>query len=190
MKKHFFLLRSHLEPRPSLVVLPSSHPVKSLLLSLLLATSAFAQSPPRIGSVTIRTLDVYSDDEAGNGWLYRVADRLHIETRRAVIEKFLLFHSGDEYRPELLAQTERNLRALRFLKSASIVASPPHNGVVDVVVTTQDAWSIAPETHAGSKGGANTYSATLSDSTLVGLGKEIKLEWDKSVDRSSLGVDY
>ena len=166
--------------------------MKSLVLSLalLVATAAFAQPALRVGSVTIRTFDIYSADEAARGWFYRVADRLHIETRRGVVENFLLFHTGEDYRPELLAQTERNLRALRFLKSASVIASPPHDGVVDVVVTTQDAWSIAPETQAGNKGGASTYGATLSDSNLIGLGKEVELEWDKGADRSRLGVNY
>jgi Omp85 superfamily domain len=161
-----------------------------LVLLFVLATAASAQPPLRIGTVTIRALDVYSSEEAGKGWLYRVADRLHIETRKSVVEKFLLFREGEEYRPELLAQTERNLRALRFLKSASVVASPPRNGVVDVVVTTQDAWSIAPETQAGSKGGESTYGATLSDSNLIGLGKELTLEWDKGIDRNRLGINY
>lgn len=161
-----------------------------LSLALLLGGALLAAEPLRVGTITVRTLDVYSSDEADKGWLYRIADRLHIETRRGVVEKFLLFHAGEEYRPELLAQTERNLRALRFLKSASVTAAPPHDGVVDVVVTTQDAWSIAPETQAGSKGGESTFGATLSDSNLIGLGKEIELEWDKGIDRSRLGLNY
>jgi len=164
--------------------------VKSFLIVLLFATAASAQQPLRIGTITINALDVYSSEEANRGWLYRTADRLHIDTHKAVIEQFLLFHAGDEYRPELLAQTERNLRARGFLKSASVVASPPHDGVVDVVVTTQDAWSIAPETQAGNRGGTSTYGATLSDSNLLGLGKDIELEWNKGVDRSRLGATY
>jgi hypothetical protein len=162
----------------------------TLLLAVLLATAASAQQPLRIGSITVNALDVYSSEEASKGWVYRVADRLHIDTRRHVIEQFLLFHTGDEYRPELLAQTERNLRARGFLKSASVVALPPHDGVVDVVVTTQDAWSIAPETQAGNKGGTSTYGATLSDSNLLGMGKDIELEWNKGVERSRLGMVY
>ena len=70
--------------------------------------------------------------EQQHGSFYRLADRLHIETRRRVIENFLLFHAGDVYQPERLAETERNLRALGFLKSASVTASPPHDGIVDV----------------------------------------------------------
>ena len=170
---------------PSYLVKPLT-----LALALLAASSALAQTPLRIGTITIRALDVYSDDEAERGWFYRAADRLHLETRRTVIEKFLLFRTGDEYRPEMLAQTERNLRARGFLKSASVVALSPHDGVVDVVVTTQDAWSIAPETQSGRKGGSNTYGATISDSNLFGFGKEIELAWDKNIDRRRLGLNY
>src|SRR5947207_13311832 len=167
-----------------------SYPVKFLLLPLLFATAVSAQPPLRVGTVTVRPFDVYSPEEAGRGWLYRVADRLHIDTRRSVIEKFLLFHEGDQYRPELLAQTERNLRSLRFLKSASVVPSAPHDGVVDVVVTTQDAWTIAPETQAGNRGGSSTYGAQLNDSNVLGFGKEVELSWAKGLERSSLGVSY
>src|SRR5437764_8642953 len=170
---------------------PHSYPVKPFLLTLACLVGTVASAEPlRIGTITIHALDVYSSEEAGKGWLYRVADRLHFETRQAVIEKFILFHTGDDYRPELLAQTERNLRALRFLKSASVVASPPHNGVVDVAVTTQDAWSIAPETQAGNKGGASTYGAQMTDSNVLGFGKDAEVLWSRGIDRSSLGMNY
>src|SRR6478609_7194644 len=116
------------------------------------ATTAVSAAPLRIGKITIDSLDVYAASEAARGGVYRAANALHPETRDSVIHKFLLFKEGDEYKPERLAESERNLRALHFLKSATVVASEPHDGVVDVIVTTQDAWSIAPETQAGNKG--------------------------------------
>src|SRR5258706_13523296 len=151
-----------------------------------------AQTAPslRIGTITIHPLDVYSNDEARHGPLYQLADRLHIETRKSVIQKFLLFREGDIYSPERLAETERNLRAMQFLKSASVVPSAPHDGVVDVLVTTQDSLSIAPETQAGSKGGKSTVGATLSQTNLLGLGKDLELGWQHGVDRSRIGVGY
>jgi len=155
------------------------------------ATTLSAQEAPlRIGHISIQNLDVYSPGEAQKGWFYRAADRVHIETRQSVVEKFLLFHEGEIYRPERLAETERNLRTLHFLKSASVVASPPHDGVVDVTVTTQDAWSIAPETQAGAKGGRSTYGASLSETNLVGLGKEVEIGYEKGIDRSRVGFAY
>jgi outer membrane protein assembly factor BamA len=169
--------------------------VKSVLLAFLgfavaAALSAQTEPPLRIGTITIHPLDVYSAGEAGHGALYKLADRLHIETRKSVIQKFLLFREGDLYSPARLAETERNLRALGFLKSASVVASEPHDGVVDVTVTTQDSWSIAPETQAGSKGGKSTIGATLAETNLLGLGKDLELGWQHGVDRSRIGVGY
>ncbi|MEA2166025.1 MAG: hypothetical protein QOK37_4152 [Thermoanaerobaculia bacterium] len=162
------------------------------LLALAVVTALHAQTKPplRIGTITVRPLDVYSNDEARHGRVYRLADRLHIETRKSVIEKFLLFREGDVYSPERLAETERNLRALQFLKSASVEASAPHDGVVDVIVTTQDSWSIAPETQAGSKGGKSTVGVTVSETNLLGLGKDLEIGWSRGVDRTRVGVSY
>jgi hypothetical protein len=164
----------------------------ALALSLLVGTALSAQAPAplRVGKVTIRNLDVYTASEASRGLFYRTADRLHIETKQSVIAKFLLFHEGDDYRPERLEETERNLRALRFLKSASVVASAPHDGVVDVTVTTQDAWSISPETQGGSKGGSSTYGLNLSDGNVFGYGKDISVGWDKGADRTRSAIEY
>lgn len=154
------------------------------------ALSAQTAAPPRVGKITIETLDIYSQTEASRGFLYRTADKLHIETRKSVIEKFLLFHEGDEFHPERLAETERNLRALRFLKSANVTAGSPHDGLVDVTVTTQDAWTIAPETQAGSRGGSSSLGVNLSDTNILGLGKDLSFGWDRNSDRTTRAIAY
>ena len=162
--------------------------LSSVVLALVLSPVAAAQL--RIGKIIINPVDVYSDTEAKVGAFYRLADKLHIETRPSVIRKFILFREGDAFSAEKLAETERNLRALHFIKSASVTASEPHDGFVDVTVTTQDAWSIAPETNAGNKGGETTYGANITDTNLLGLGKEVSVQWDKTVDRTRAGIDY
>ena len=162
------------------------------LILLLFAATSWGQDAPqlRIGKIIIESVDVYSNPEARKGFFYRAADRMHVETRGSIIRKFLLFHEGDVYSPERLQETERNLRAQHYLKSASVTALPPHDGVVDVLVSTQDAWSIAPETQAGSKGGTSTYGASISEGNLLGLGKEVEVSWAKQVDRTRLAFDY
>ena len=158
--------------------------------ALLLFTTSLQAQSLRIGKISIEPLDVYSTAEETRGSFYRLADRLHIDTHRSVIEKFLLFKEGDVYEPARLEETERNLRALSFLKSASVTASAPHDGVVDVSVVTQDAWSIAPETQAGRGGGTSTYGATLTENNLLGLGKDVELGWNKGVDRRQIQLAY
>ncbi len=162
------------------------------LLLLIIAAAAGAQEGPplHIGKITIDAVDVYSQQEARRGFFYRTADRLHVETHASVVRRFLLFSEGDVYRPERLKETERNLRAQQYLKAATVIALPPHDGVVDVIVTTQDAWSIAPETQAGNKGGAGNYGASISENNLFGLGKEAEVSWKKDLDRTRVGVQY
>jgi Omp85 superfamily domain/Surface antigen variable number repeat len=144
----------------------------------------------RIGTIAIRGLDVYSESEAERGAFYRATDRLHVETRPAVIRGFLLFREGDPYDAARLEETERNLRALGFLKSASVTAGEPHDGVVDVTVTTQDAWSLEPGTEAGNKGGVSTFGVRLTDSNIAGFGRQLSLIFDKGTDRSRTAIDY
>jgi hypothetical protein len=155
----------------------------------MLATSVCAEEL-RVGTVTIHALDVYSSEEAARGSMFRLADRLHRETDSGVIEQFLLFHEGEVYSQPLLEETERNLRTLPFLKAASVVASAPHDGVVDVTVTTQDSWTISPETHVGSEGGENTFGINLQESNLLGRGKMAEIGWSRGIDRDSLGIGY
>src|SRR6202162_2810069 len=93
--------------------------MRAALTGLLVALSCrvLADEPPlRVGSITIRALNVFSPEEAAHGWVYRAADALHIETRESVIRKFLLFREGEPYDPARLEETERNLRVLPFLK--------------------------------------------------------------------------
>lgn len=166
---------------------------RSLLPALLLfaaVSTIRADEPLRIGKITIEVADVYSRQEAGRGFFYRTADKLHIETRDEVIRKYLLFREGDVYNPALLEETERNLRAQHYIKAASVTALPPHDGLVDVIVSTQDAWSIAPETKAASAGGTGNYGASISDSNLLGWGKEAQLSWTKDINRTRAGVHY
>src|SRR5260370_36574196 len=106
------------------------------LLLLFACVSARAEQL-MVGRITIRTLDVFSPQEAASGWFYRAANSLHIMTRTSIVKRFLLFQEGDAYDPELLAQTERNLPQLPFIKLASVTPSPPHDAVADREVITQ-----------------------------------------------------
>jgi hypothetical protein len=154
------------------------------------ADRAGAEEALRIGEIRVRSLDVFSPSEAANGWFYRAADFVHIETQTAVIRKFLLFQTGDSYDRYLLEQTERNLRQLRFIKSASVTAGPPHDGVVDVDVVTQDSWTLDPGVSLGGKGGQTTWSLSLKERNLLGSGKEIDFTFDKETERTNRFVQY
>ncbi|HKF45579.1 MAG TPA: hypothetical protein VKG01_21000 [Thermoanaerobaculia bacterium] len=144
----------------------------------------------RIGTIHVESLDVFTDEEATKGWIYRAANALHITTRVSVIRNFLLFHEGDPYDPNRLAETERNLRSLPFIKSASVLARPPVDGLVDVDVRTQDAWTTQPGISFGKKGGVTTYSFSLEEKDLLGLGRQVSLRYGQDVQRIIRSIQY
>jgi len=125
-----------------------------------IGTAARGGERLRIGKINIVTEDVYTEQEAAKGSAYGVVNTLHVRTRASVIHKMLLFSEGDVFVPSRLAETERNLRKLNFIQSASVVAGEPHDGVVDITVVTQDAWSTEPGGRLGSAGGGTSGSAS------------------------------
>jgi hypothetical protein len=159
-------------------------------LVLVLGGHARAAEPPRIGTIRVRALDVFSPEEASRGWLYRTANAVRFNTREAVIRKFLLFREGDTYDPIRLDETERNLRALPFLKSASVTAGPEHDGVVDVEVVTQDAWTTEPGISFGKKGGVTTYGFDLKEKDFLGTGRSLAIAYDKGTERTDRSFEY
>jgi outer membrane translocation and assembly module TamA len=161
-----------------------------LACALAIAGAARAEEPLHIGKITIVTEDVYTDAEAAKGAAYGVVNTLHVRTRASVIERMILFSEGDVYVPSRLAETERNLRKLNFIGSASVVAGEPHDGVVDVTVVTQDAWSTEPGGSVGSAGGGTSGSLSVRETNFLGLGKELTVEYASDPDRSGLGFQY
>jgi outer membrane protein assembly factor BamA len=145
----------------------------------------------RIGSVRILNRRIFDtsrhDEDAG---LFRLANRLHVETRRSVIEDQLLFHEGESYDARLLAESERILRKTRYLQDASIRPVAWHDGVVDIEVETQDVWTLNPDVSFGRKGGKNSAGIGMEELNLFGLGTEISLGRTSDVDRTSTTVRY
>ncbi|HYB53625.1 MAG TPA: hypothetical protein VEG84_07155 [Thermoanaerobaculia bacterium] len=161
-----------------------------LALSLYGGGAGWAEEPLRIGEIRIQCLDVFTSEEEEHGFLYRAADALHVETQTAVIRRFLLFREGETYDANLLAQTERNLRRLSFLRSASVRAGEPHDGVVDVDVETKDAWTTEFQAHLGRGGGETTWAAGIAESNVAGLGKQVGVTYDEEVQRTNRLFEY
>jgi hypothetical protein len=104
------------------------------------------------------------------GW----ANRIHIRTRKSVIENELLFHRGDANRPAILAETERNLRALGIFRDAHVSATTAADdpAVDDVDVTTEDAWTLQPKVSLAFLGGSHvTGGAGIAEYNLLGFDK-------------------
>lgn len=144
-----------------------------------------------IGEIRIAVGDVFDTSVEGeDAWLYRTANRLHIETRASVIRDQLLFKPGQPYRHRLVLETERLLRANDYLYDAMIVPVAYDGHAVDLEVRTRDVWTLNPGFNFSRKGGENTFGAQIEEDNLLGTGQALDFEWQSDVDRESFGVSY
>jgi hypothetical protein len=130
-----------------------------------------------IRNVVIRRLDVfgpsvYDTTRVASNWFERFANNLHRNTREGVIRRsFLLFKEGENLNPDILKDNERLLRQQAALfHDARILVIPVETfrNVVDVLVITQDVWSLVP-TDAGF-GGFGNFGLAFTQQNVRGLG--------------------
>ena len=149
-------------------------------------SAALAEDAPRIETIEIRPTNVFAPDEAAKAFFpYGLANALHFTTRASFIQNQLLFAPGDVLRPDLLAETERNLRAFGLFRRAYVRAEGER-----VVVETADAWTLLLRGSLSNKGGVTTYSIGAEEYNLLGTGRQFGFAWEKETDRSSRSVFY
>lgn len=117
------------------------------------------------------------------------ANLLHVQTRAPLLRDFLLFREGEPFDEARLRESERNLRALDFLRSASVVASAPHDGVVDVTVTTEDAFTTDANADFSNDGGRALYDLDVTQKDLGGSGAEADLRVTNGRERSTRSLE-
>ncbi len=141
----------------------------------------------KVGKITILPGDVFDTSVEGeDGWLYRTANKLHMNTRPSVIRGQLLFEEGDTYDNRLIQETERNLRANPYLYDATIVPVAYDGTTVDLEVRTRDTWTLNPGFNFSRTGGKNEYAVQIQEKNLLGRGQEFQIEWESDVARESL----
>jgi outer membrane protein assembly factor BamA len=144
-----------------------------------------------IGDIVIDVGDVFDTSiEGEDGWLYRTANKLHINTKPSVISGQLLFKTGDPYRQRIIDESERILRAKGYLYDARIVPTRWDGHTVDLEVRTRDNWTLNPGISFSRKGGANTFGLAIEEDNLLGTGQEIGVEYDDNPDRKSVALSF
>jgi hypothetical protein len=172
---------------------------RAIVLAALLHAPARAQEPAaplpsfaeleaagaRIGEIRIAARDIFdTTDPNEDKLLFRWANALHIQTRAGVIERALLFKTGDVLSVPLIEETERLLRSNRYLYDVQFRPLAVHDGVVDMEVATRDTWTLDLGASAGRSGGANTGGVHLKEYNLFGTGMAIGYARSSNVDRS------
>ncbi|MBI3716756.1 MAG: hypothetical protein HY255_12255 [Betaproteobacteria bacterium] len=146
-----------------------------------------------VGKVRVEVQNIFdlSDPREDYG-LYKWVNTLHIATRPVVVEKSLLFHTGERVSLRLIDETERVLRSNRYLYDVRIVPVAVHENVVDIDVITRDTWSLDVAGNLSRSGGSNTTSFGLKEYNVLGTCLRLGYSHTSNTDRkgSELEVAY
>lgn len=141
-----------------------------------------------IGEIEIRRGVIFTDSTDIPIWVVHMLNKIHFLTSEDVVRRELLFKEGDIYEPELLCESERNLRNLDFFSKVEISADKISDGRVDIVVNVEDRWT----TFLGftTEGGSGWYELGImaGDYNLFGRGQWLEFSFVTEKERNTGGI--
>ncbi len=142
----------------------------------------------RIADVKILTHQVFDASKDGAlGTLYSIGNSVHFETRKGFVRRELLFHPGDCIDPLRLSESARLLRQHGFLKSATIETVPRGDGTYDVIVDTQDDWTLRFEPRLVFGDRVEFTGIVLEERSILGTGRALMFAYR---NRTTFGAVY
>lgn len=150
------------------------------------------QASATIDSINITVKPIFDErNPKENNWLFRLANRLHIPTRKEVIRDDLLFKINEPVNQNLLDSSERTLHTRRYLNEALVEQRrQPCSTKSDINVAVRDVWTLKPKISFSHSGGNSNSSYGFEDSNFLGTGKAVSLMHFSDDVRSGSILDY
>lgn len=100
--------------------------------------------------------------------LMNAGNSLHIRTRKLTIRNLLLFDKGEAFDSLLFVESERLVRAQKYLREVKfdVAENPDDPSTVDVYIRVWDNWSLLPLADVSTSG----FRVRLSEENFAGLG--------------------
>lgn len=146
-----------------------------------------------VGHIDVTVDDIFDEeDPRENRVLYRLANRLHLDTRDTTVLSQVLLQPGETYSVRRAEETARILRDKRYLYDAVVEPTTydPETNTVDLRVRVRDVWSLSPGIGVGRSGGENKTRARIVDENFLGRGQYLAVGYTSTVDRSGLSFDF
>ncbi|MBN8281033.1 MAG: hypothetical protein J0M16_10525, partial [Gammaproteobacteria bacterium] len=146
-----------------------------------------------VGRVEVVVDDIFDlSDPRENRVLFRLANKLHLDTKDRTVLAQVLLRPGDAYTVHRAEETARILRDKRYLYDAVVepTAYDPEANTVDLRVRVRDVWSLSPGIGVGRSGGENKSRARIVDENFLGRGQYLAVGYTTTVDRSGLSFDF
>lgn len=118
-----------------------------------------------------------------------IGDAVSWDTRPNTIRRELRFNAGEPCDVGRLAESERILRSLPFIRKAIITTTPAPGDSVDVVVSTRDDWSLGGALNVDTRSDKPFRSARLTETNLFGRGILTQVRYDNYGRKPGLAAD-
>jgi hypothetical protein len=140
-----------------------------------------------VGTITIIHVDLIEGDvsnpqkEAGSGYA-KALNRVHNDTRKAIILNNLTIRQGDKLGAYTLADNEYHLRSLHYIEDARIFTIPDslNPEIVNLLVVVKDLF---PFTIGVGIGGITDYTLGVNDINIAGTGHELSNSFRYNADK-------
>ncbi len=137
-----------------------------------------AQDGVVIDSVVIENGDIFDLTLPENKfWIFKLANKLHVNTRKHVIRRELLINKGDLFSRKLADESERNLRSLSYLFDAQIEIIKTRDSINVMSVLTSDRWTLAGGPTISRKSGQTIYQFGFEELNFLGYGQRISFDY-------------
>ncbi|MDI1255801.1 MAG: hypothetical protein PSV16_06850 [Flavobacterium sp.] len=138
-----------------------------------------------VRKINVQTLDPFGYSEIDTtkkprNWAERSGNRIHIKSSQLAIRNLLLIRKNRPLDSLLVGESERLIRAQRFVSRVVITAEPvsKNSDSVDVYVRVLDSWSLIPR---GAISGTRT-TAELDERNFFGSGHQFDLKYSKRLE--------
>jgi hypothetical protein len=175
-----FRMRHLAAPRPFIPLIN----ILFIFLYSFLSTSSFSsENVPfdsntvsfRIDSVMIDGRNIYETDSSRyNYWLFKLANKLHIKTKKSVIARESLLKKGEIYSQRLAEETERNLRARPYIWDASVTLIPSDSGNI-LKIAASDRWTLTGGPYFNRSGNQTTLGLGFEEQNFLGYGQYLTI---------------
>lgn len=149
----------------------------------------------RVDSIEFVIKDAFEDAKVVSivdETMYSVMNKLHIQTKQSVVQKLLLFKTGDTIQAKSLIESERLLRGQKIFSDAKIEWIPPSETSSQNIirVITSDNWTTTLPISLSKPGEELVWSIGILESNVLGLGQSIGLYYGHEEERDSWLLRY
>ncbi|HKK20674.1 MAG TPA: hypothetical protein VJ983_04305 [candidate division Zixibacteria bacterium] len=145
-----------------------------------------------IDSIVIDNRNIFDTTRSAyRSFIFKLANRLHVRTKRWAIRYELLLKKGEPYSEELAEESARNMRGRLALYDAWIAPEQLPDGRLLVRVVTIDQWSLTGGAEYLREGHETTYNFGLEERNLLGTGQYVSLNYyDRSIEGNYFDANY